>query len=102
MLSRETGSLMKNLVALLVATSTRLSSTVSAVWIQQRRYGQDCQNSMKEFPHNETLELIHFAVSSTGSRGWTMNMCSKPLTGSLTYQMNFKHRLPLTSQITRW
>src|SRR3954467_9198323 len=37
---------------------------------------------MREFLHNDTLKLILFEVSSTGSKGWTMNMCSKPLTGT--------------------
>src|SRR3954470_8778807 len=70
-------------------------------WILQRRYGQDCQKLMKESLPNETHELIHFAVSSIGSRGWITSTCNKPLTDSLIYPMNFKHWVPLISQIMR-
>src|SRR3954467_1553015 len=100
-LSRKTGSLMQKLEASLVVILTRLSLTVSVAWTLQRRYGQDCQKLMKESLLNETHELIHFAVSSIGSRGWITSTCSKPLTDSLTYPMNFKHWVPLISQIMR-
>src|SRR3954470_11005013 len=34
-----------------------------------KKIWKDCQKLMTEFLHNETLELIHFTISSTGSRG---------------------------------
>src|ERR1041385_162469 len=100
-LSKKTGSLMQKLEASLVVISIRLSSTVSVVWILQRRYGQDCLKLMKESQLNETHELIHSAVSSIGSRGWIMSTCNKPLTDSLTYPMNFKLLVLLISQIMK-